>query len=57
MWLVLFYYIFFLPVIKDITNSIIKIKNKTFAILAAPSAIPPKPKTPATIAKMIKIIA
>jgi len=30
-------------------------KNKIFAILAAPSAIPPKPKTPAIIAKIIKV--
>lgn len=32
-----------------------KIKNKTFAILAAPAAIPPNPKTPAMIAKTINI--
>lgn len=31
-------------------------KNKTFAIPAAPAAIPPKPKTPATKARMINII-
>lgn len=33
----------------------IKIKNKTLAILEAPAAIPPKPKTPATIARTTKI--
>lgn len=30
-------------------------KNKIFAILAAPAAIPPKPKIPATIAKIINV--
>lgn len=30
-------------------------KNKTFAILAAPAAIPPKPNIPATIARIIKM--
>ena len=33
-----------------------KIKNKIFAILAAPAAIPPKPNIPATIAKIINVI-
>ena len=32
-----------LPRIKEIKNSTIKIKNKTFAIPAAPAAIPPNP--------------
>ena len=32
------------------TNRIIKIKNNTFAIDAAPAAIPPNPNTAATIA-------
>lgn len=32
-----------------------KIKNKIFAMLAAPAAIPPKPKIPAIMAKMINI--
>ena len=36
-------------------KSTIKIKNKIFAILAAPAAMPPNPKTPATIANMINI--
>lgn len=36
-------------------NNIMKIKNNTLAILAAPAAIPPKPKIPATIARMIKM--
>ena len=31
-------------------------KNKILAILAAPAAIPPKPNTPAIMAKMIKMI-
>ncbi len=30
-------------------------KNNTFAILAAPAAIPPKPNIPATIARIIKM--
>lgn len=30
-------------------------KNKTLAILAAPAAIPPNPKTPAIIANSIKV--
>jgi hypothetical protein len=30
-------------------------KNKTFAISAAPAAIPLKPKTPATIARIINM--
>jgi len=36
-------------------NKTKNIKNKTFAILAAPAAIPPKPKIPAIIARIIKI--
>ena len=36
-------------------NSARKIKNKTFAIEAAPSAIPPKPNTAAIIAIIKKI--
>ena len=31
------------------------IKNNTLAIPAAPAAIPPNPKIPATIARIIKI--
>lgn len=31
------------PAISDITNNIKKIKNKTFAIEAAPAAMPPNP--------------
>lgn len=37
-------------------NNTIKMKNKTFAIPAAPAAIPPKPKTPATNARIINMI-
>lgn len=33
-----------------------KMKNKIFAILAAPAAMPPNPKIPAMIANMIKVI-
>jgi hypothetical protein len=36
-------------------NKTRNIKNKTFAILAAPAAIPPKPNIPATIAKIINM--
>lgn len=36
-------------------NNTKNIKNKTFAILAAPAAIPPKPKIPAIIARTIKM--
>ena len=43
------------PRIREIRNSTIKIKNNTFAIPAAPAAIPPKPNTPAMIAIMRKI--
>jgi hypothetical protein len=38
------------PKISESTKSTKKIKNKTFAIEAAPSAIPPNPKMAATIA-------
>jgi hypothetical protein len=38
------------PNTSDSTKSTKKIKNKTFAIEAAPSAIPPNPKMAATIA-------
>lgn len=45
----------YLPLIMDIRNNMMKIKNKTFAILAAPAATPPNPKIPAMIAKTINI--
>ena len=48
-------YTLVLPVISDIINNTIKIKNKTLAIPAAPAAIPPKPNIPAIIARIIKI--
>jgi hypothetical protein len=38
------------PNTRDSTKSTKKIKNKTFAIEAAPAAIPPNPKIAATIA-------
>ena len=43
------------PNTSDSTNKTRKIKNSTFAIEAAPSAIPPKPKMAATIAIIKKI--
>ena len=39
-----------LPNIKDNKKSTIKMKNKIFAIEAAPDAIPPKPNTAAIMA-------
>jgi len=41
---------------SEIINRTIKIKNNTFAIPAAPAAIPPKPNTPAMIAMIRKMI-
>ena len=43
------------PNIRETMNRIIKMKNKTFAIDAAPAAIPPNPKTAAIIATTKKI--
>ncbi len=43
------------PRISEMRNSTMKIKNRIFAIPAAPAAIPPKPKTPAIIAMIKKI--
>lgn len=40
---------------RDRRNSTMKIKNNTFAMVAAPAAIPPKPKTAAIIATIKKI--
>jgi hypothetical protein len=48
-------YTFVLPDINEITNNTKNIKNKTFAILAAPAAIPPKPNIPAMMARIIKM--
>ena len=45
-----------LPRINEIKNSTIKIKNNTFAIPAAPAAIPPNPNIPAIIATIKNII-
>ena len=39
-----------LPKIRDNKNRTIKMKNKIFAIEAAPDAIPPKPNTAAIMA-------
>ena len=47
---------FFLPIISDMINKTIKMKNKTFAIEAAPAATPPKPNIAAIIANTMKII-
>lgn len=44
-----------LPIIKEIRNRIKKIKNKTFAIEAAPAAMPPNPNTAAMIATIRNI--
>jgi len=44
-----------LPKSKLNTNSTKKIKNKIFAIPAAPAAIPPKPKIAAMMATIKKI--
>ena len=46
-----------LPATNMITNSTIKIKNKTFAIAAAPAASPKNPNAPAINAITKKIIA
>ena len=43
------------PKINETRKRIIKIKNRIFAIEAAPEAIPPKPKTAAMIATIKKI--
>ncbi len=44
-----------LPKIKDNKNRTIKLKNKIFAIEAAPEAIPPKPNIAAIMATIKKI--
>lgn len=44
------------PIRPERTNRARKIKNKIFAIDAAPTAIPPNPKTAARIAMMKKMI-
>lgn len=43
------------PMISDIRNNTIKMKNKTLAIEAAPAAIPPNPNTAAMIATIRNI--
>ena len=45
----------FLPPINERRNKTIKIKNKTLAIVAAPAAIPPKPKIAAITATIRKM--
>jgi hypothetical protein len=45
-----------LPLINDKINKTIKIKNKIFAIPAAPAAMPPNPNIAAIIATTRKII-
>lgn len=52
---VLVYSDFLLPKIRESTNNTKKIKNRILAILAAPAAIPPKPKIAATMARTTKI--
>ena len=51
----LYHSIDFLPSINDNRKSTIKIKNNTFAIPAALTAIPVKPNMPATMATIRKI--
>ena len=46
----------FFPKINEIRKRTMKIKNKTLATEAAPSAMPPKPKNAATIAIIKKVI-
>jgi hypothetical protein len=46
-FIILTFYIFFLPVINEITNNTKNIKNIIFAIPAEAPAIPPNPKTAA----------
>lgn len=43
------------PLISEIINNTKNMKNKIFAILAAPAAIPPKPNIPAIIARIINM--
>ena len=50
-----FNYTLLFPLIKETINSTINMKNKTLAMLAAPAAIPPNPKTPAISANIIKV--
>jgi len=45
-----------LPPMKESRNSTIKIKNKIFAMEAAPAAMPKNPKIPAITAIIKKII-
>tara|TARA_R110002124_G_scaffold118742_3_gene276266 strand:+ start:440 stop:697 length:258 start_codon:yes stop_codon:yes gene_type:complete len=54
--LFIFFYTFLLPVIKEITNKTINIKNTILAIPAAAPAIPPNPKTPAINAIITNMI-
>lgn len=49
-------YNFFLPVIRDNMNRIIKTTKIIFAIPAAAPAIPPNPRIPAINAIIIKVI-
>ena len=48
-------YTLLLPLMSEIINNTKKIKNKIFAILAAPAAMPPKPNIPAMIARIINM--
>jgi len=50
-----YFYTAFLPKISEMTKRTIKIKNKTFAIPAAPAAMPPKPNIAAMMATIKKI--
>jgi len=50
-----FHYTDLLPLTNEMINKIRKMKNNTFAIPAAPAAIPPNPKIAAMIATTKKI--
>ena len=50
-----YFFIIVIPKINVINTITIKMKNKVFAIEAAPAAMPPKPKIAATIAMTKKI--
>lgn len=50
------YYLLNKRLTNDSTNNTMKIKNKIFAILSAPEAIPPNPKIAAIIAIIINMI-
>ncbi|GAB4164265.1 MAG: hypothetical protein Tsb0033_25500 [Winogradskyella sp.] len=52
----MFYSFFADPLNREIINSTKNMKKHIFAMVAAPPAIPPNPKTPAIIAMIINAI-